>query len=454
MPKRNLVLLCLLTLACLVAWAARRSVGSARLYGEVMGHVRRSYLDPVEGDALFHAAMDGMFSRLDGQSGLVDVVELAAADAKPAGDFAGVGLELAIDGADEVPVVATPMVGSPAWLVGIATGDRIVAIDGTRTTGMRLKDAVAALRGPAGTRVVVDIAPPAGDAAVARDEQGGLVAVRTVSLERAVVRSETVLGDRRRADGSWNWFVEGEEGVALLRLTRFDAATAEELERACSEIASAGPPRGLVLDLRGNRGGTVAAAVEICDRFLDDGVIVSTRRRGSGAGAVDSRRATPGSLFPGVPMVVLVDGWTASAAEIVAACLQDRSRAVVAGSRTFGKGTVQTTVPLSDGRRALRLTTAEHLRPSLAPIHRHADADDAEPWGVSPDAGMEVAPTGETLESIRVWRAGRDSIPRHAAVADSAGDASGSAASLPRHVDPVLGRALVAIHAAAESEGR
>lgn len=443
MPKRNLVLLGLLTLACLLAWAARRHVGSARLYGEVIGHVRRSSLDRVEGEALFHAAMEGVFSRLDGQSGLVDVAEAGASDAKRGGDFAGVGLELAIDGAEEVPVVSTPIVGSPAWLAGIATGDRIVGIDGTRTAGSRLKDVVNALRGPVGSRVVVDVAPPAGDGAEARDEQGDLVAARTVSLERALVRPESVLGDRRRADGAWEWFVEGEEGVAMVRIARFDAATADELDRACAEVAASGPPRGVVLDLRGNRGGTVAAAVEVCDRFLDDGVIVATRRRSGSTDIVEPRRATPGSLFQGVPMAVLVDGWTASAAEIVAACLQDRARAVVVGSRTFGKGSVQTTLPLSDGRRALRLTTAEYLRPSLAPIHRQPDADEADPWGVSPDVGLALAPTGETLESIRAWRVGRDAIPRHAAAVASGSD--GSAASLPRHVDPVLGRALLAI---------
>lgn len=445
MPKRNLVLLCLLTLACLVAWAARRSVASARLYGEVTGHVRRSYLDPVDGDHLFRAAMDGLFSRLDGQSGIVDADDVGAADGKTPRDVAGVGLELAVDRADGVPVVTTPVVGSPAWLAGIASGDRIVAIDGVRTAGMRLKDAVGALRGAPGSRVVIDFAPPAGDAAETRDEQGDLVATRTVDLERALLRAETVLGDRRRADGSWDWFVEGEEGVAVLRVTRFDATTADDLDRACAEIAAAGPPRGLLLDLRGNRGGAVAAAIEVCDRFLEEGVIVSTRRRAGAAEVIDSRRATSGSVLAGVPMAVLVDGWTASAAEIVAACLQDNRRAVVAGSRTFGKGTVQTTVRLSDGRSALRLTTSEYLRPNRAGLHRHADAGDADTWGVSPDSGLELAPTGETLEAVREWRAGRDVIPRHAAAGAAA---AGSAAELPRHVDPVLGRALVALLAA------
>jgi hypothetical protein len=130
-------------------------------------------------------------------------------------------------------------------------------------------------------------------------------------------------------------------------------------------------------------------------------------------------------------MVVIVDGLTASAAEIVAACLQDHGRAVVVGSRTFGKATVQTTVPLSDGRHAVRLTTAEYLRPNLAPLHRQSLDPDTQPWGVSPDRGYELTPTGGTLDAVREWRLRRDVVPRHSAVvsigaepvADGAGDA-------------------------------
>lgn len=448
MPKRNLVILGLAVLAALVAWAARRSGEHARLYGEVTGHLRRSYLEPVEDEALFDAAMQGMFERLDGQTGLVpaSAASGAADDAGASEAVAGVGLELALDPTG-TPLVTTPVAGSPAWRAGIAAGDRIVAIDGAATAGMRLRDAVAALRGVAGTDVVLDVAPPAGDTPETRDERGALLASRRVELRRESLRTETVAGDRRRADGSWEFSLEGEEGVALVRVSGFSPSTADDLDRACAEIAAAGEPRGLILDLRGNRGGLLAAAVDVCDRFLDEGVIVSTRRRDAEPDRFEVRRALPGEVFAAVPMVVLVDGLTASSAEIVAACLQDNGRATVVGSRTFGKGTVQSILPLSDGRSALRMTTAEYLRPSLANIHRHPHHDDADVWGVSPDPGHEISPTAGVLETVHEWRWRRDAIPRHAAAAHVTATADASAAALPRQIDPVIGRALAALGA-------
>ena len=461
MPKRNLVLLCLIAIASLLAWAARDRGGRGRLYGEVTGHVGRMVLEPVDDEALFRGAMEGMFARLDEHSAFVSVEPASLPASEPAAEFAGVGLELTTAARDGLPSVITPLVGSPAWLAGIAAGDRILAIDGIATDRMRLKEAVARLRGPAGSRVMLDIAPPEGDPTEASDEAGNITATMSVSLERAMLRTETVCGDRRRADGSWDWFLEGEEGVALIRLSRFSPHSVGELDRAVAEIAAAGQPSGVILDLRGNPGGSLDAAIDVCDRFLEDGVIVSMRRRPA-AGTkpvttsieqLDVRRATPGALFRGAPMVVIVDGVTASAAEIVAACLQDHGRAVVVGSRTFGKATVQTTVPLSDGRHAVRLTTAEYLRPNLAPLHRRPHDPDAQAWGVSPDRGYELTPTGGTLDAVRDWRLHRDSVPRNPAggaigaepVADSAGGES--SALWPRHVDPVLGRAVAAIGA-------
>ncbi len=458
MPKRNLVLLVLIAIASLLAWAARERGGRGRLYGEVTGHVGRMVLEPVDDEALFRGAMEGMFAQLDEHSAFVAV---DSGRSESTAEFAGVGLELTAEGRDRIPAVITPLVGSPAWLAGIAAGDRIVAIDGIATDRVRLKDAVAMLRGPAGSRVVLDIAPPDGDPTEVSDEAGNITATRSVSIERAVLRSETVCGDRRRADGSWDWFLEGEEGVMLIRLSRFSPHTIDDLDRALTEIAAVGQPAGVILDLRGNPGGLLDAAIEVCDRFLDDGVIVSMRRRPAdgtrpvpaSAERLDVRRATPGAILREVPMVVVVDGVTASAAEIVAACLQDHGRAVVVGSRTFGKGTTQTTVPLSDGRHALRLTTAEYLRPNLAPLHRRPRDPDAQTWGVWPDRGYELTPTGETLEAVHDWRRHRDAVPRHPAVvangdrpvADS--EREDPSALWPRHVDPVLGRAVAAIGA-------
>lgn len=461
MPKRNLVLLCLIAIASLLAWAARDRGGRGRLYGEVTGHVGRMLLEPVDEEALFRGAMEGMFARLDEHSAFLSVEPGSLSASEPTAEFAGVGLELTAEGRDRLPAVVTPLVGSPAWLAGVAAGDRIVAIDGIATEGVRLKDAVAMLRGPAGSRVTLDIAPPDGDPAEASDEAGHILSTRSVTLERAMLRSETVCGDRRRADGSWDWFLEGEEGLAFIRLSRLSSHTLGDLDRALEEIAVAGQPAGVILDLRGNPGGLLDAAIDVCDRFLDDGVIVSMRRRPAAgtrpvpasAEPLDVRRATPGAILRGVPMVVIVDGVTASAAEIVAACLQDHGRAVIVGSRTFGKGTVQTTVPLSDGRHALRLTTAEYLRPNLAPIHRDPRDAESQDWGVAPDRGHEITPTGGTLEVVLDWRRHRDAVPRHPArvivgeqpVSDDEG--RDSSARWPRHVDPVLGRAVAAIGA-------
>lgn len=451
MPKRNLVLLCLLAMACMLAWAARRSAGHARLFGEVAGHVRRAYVEPLDGDELLEGALEGMFSRLDGQTSLLAASTARDATGRSAEEFAGVGLDVMLDD-DRRVVVMTPVVGSAAFAAGIAAGDRIVAIDGVPTAGMRLRDVVATLRGDEGTTVVVDVAPPSGDAAESFDERGEPIASRTVPLVRGAIRPETVMGDRRRADGSWNWYVEGEEATALLRIAGFGPGTVDELERACAEIGAVRRPRALILDLRGTSAGAVAVAVDVGDRFLDDGVIVATRRRSARTQTVvDERRALPGASFPGVPMAVLVDGLTSGAAEIVAASLQDAGRAMVVGSRTFGRGTAHSLVPLSDGRTVLRLTTAEYLRPSGAPLHRRPHHTDADRWGVSPDAGREIVPTGSALEIVNAWRTRRDAVPRHDGV-PLAGAESLSHAELPRAVDPVLARALVALGSLIEGD--
>jgi carboxyl-terminal processing protease len=459
MPKRNLVLICLIAVACLLAWAARDRGGKGRLYGEVSGHVGRLALEPVDDDDLFHGAMEGMLTRLDEHSAIVTVEPGILSAAGPAEEFAGVGLELVAGERGGYPTVVTPSVGSPAWQAGIAAGDRLVAIDGISTESMRLKEVIAMLRGAAGSRVLLDVAPPEGDPEENLDEVGTLLPSRSVPIDRAVVRMETVCGDLRRADGSWEWFIEGEDGVALVRLSRFSSHTVDDLDRALSEITVSGQPAGLILDLRGNTGGTLDAAIDVCDRFLEEGVIVSLLRRPA-AGTrplpvsgenLDVRRATPGVVLGGVPIAVIVDGVTASVAEVVAACLQDHGRATVVGSRTFGKGTVQTTVPLSDGRHALRLTTAEYLRPTLSAIHRRPHDPEAGVWGVVPDRGHEIDPPGGMLEQVREWRLHRDAVPRHPAAggfrsAPVVGtDRGGSSARLPRHVDPVLGRAVAAL---------
>lgn len=448
MPKRNLLLLFLTTTVCLLAWMARDRGGHGRRFGEVMAAIERSYLDPVDSDGLFEAAMDGVFSKLDEHSAFIDGDEQRDLESMLDQEFGGVGLELAVDPGDGRLTVVAPLVGSPAWRAGLAAGERIDAIDGVSTLGVPLRESVGRLRGKPGTTVVVRVAPPGGRDAASQAERSAAAApaYRDVTLEREPVRVECVLGDRRRSDGSWDWRIEGHPGIALIRITSFGEHTGEDLRKAVEAIEEDGLPTGVVLDLRGNPGGLLTAAVEVCDLFLDDGLIVSTRGRGGSAavaGTLEPRRATPGAVLAGVPMAVLIDGLTASAGEIVAACLQDSGRGTIVGSRSFGKGTVQSIVPLADGDGLVKLTTSEYVRPSSANIHRRVTDGDDDQWGVCPDKGHEITPTGKAIEALRRWRAGRDAVPSRRA--DEAALSSPSASELPAAVDPVLSRAIDAI---------
>lgn len=443
MPKRNVVLLVVTCLVSLVALAARERSGHGRRFGEVVAAIERNYLRTVESERLYEAAVDAAVGTLDEHSAYLRDAGRAEFESALDQRFGGVGLELAIDPSAGCPLVVSPVMDSPAWRAGIAAGDVLTAVGGRPTRGLPLRDTVERLRGPVGEPVTITIRPggPPADtldpAAVASVESPA----RDVVLVREEVSVDSVQGDRRRADGRWEWILDGEPGVAYVRIGNFGERTAGEMATALGEIATVGDLRGLVLDLRGNPGGLLQAAVAVCDEFLDRGVIVATRGRrpvtSRGEDVVDERRATAGQRLAGVPIVVLVDGLTASAAEIVAACLQDAGRATVVGGRTFGKGTVQSLLPLSDGRGLLKLTTAEYLRPSRENIDRRPNAGDDDPWGVRPDEGCEVTPTAEAVERLRDWRRRRDVLPRRGSETVAA-----PPGPRPAEIDPVLERGL------------
>jgi carboxyl-terminal processing protease len=474
MPKRNLFVLIMMVATAVVAWLARDRAGHGRRFAEVLGAIDRVYLEPVDQQSLFDAAMEGVFSRLDEHSAFMVGDRRDQLESLLDQEFGGVGVELTRAEAHRGITVVSPVLGSPAWHAGIAAGDRILAIDGISTLQMPLEDAFRRLRGRPSTPVLLSVASPLAAPAAGEATDGP---ARDIALVREAVKTESVLGDRRRQDGSWEWAIEGEPAAAIIRIANFGERTADELRRAVEAIASRmadakqqgeanqqveAEQQGssgvlLIVDLRGNAGGLLSAAVEVCDVFLDDGVIVSTKGRGLGgrgagesgasgddAAALDVRRATRGAALGDVPMAVLVDGLTASAAEVVAACLQDHGRAIVVGNRSFGKGTVQSIMPLSDGSGLLKLTTSEYLRPSRTNIHRrsHEDESDAD-WGVSPDRGCEITPTGRQLEALQAWRRIRDVVPAKGGVGGPAQPES--QASLPRRVDPVLAKAVDAL---------
>ncbi|NQW47643.1 MAG: S41 family peptidase [Planctomycetes bacterium] len=451
MPKRNLFVLLLMIAVAGVSWLARDRAGHGRRFAEVLGAIERSYLEPVDQQSLFDAAMEGVFSQLDEHSSFVAGVRRAQLETMLDQEFGGVGLELTLSGAARELTVLSPVVGAPAWRSGIAAGDRIRAIDGVPTNRMTLEQALNRLRGQPGTPVVLAIVAASGgtpdqDLVTADAAYGNNDPVRNVPLVREIVKIESVLGDRRRPDGSWDWAIEGEPGCVIIRIESFGERTVDELRRAIDAISDGTAQGGVILDLRGNSGGLLSAAVEVCDLFLDEGVIVSTRGRGSreadddgeDSAPLDVRRATRGAALAGLPMAVLIDGLTASAAEVVAACLQDHRRPIVVGSRSFGKGTVQSILPLSDGSGLVKLTTSEYRRPNRTNIHRRIDDTVDAEWGVSPDLGCEITPTGRQSEAIEAWRRIRDVA--------SVQPQTQSMAALPRHIDPVLARAIDQMH--------
>lgn len=461
MPKRNLFVLLLMIVTAVVAWMARDRAGHGRRFAEVLGAIDRAYLEPVDQQSLFDAAMEGVFSRLDEHSAFVAGDRRDELESLLDQEFGGIGVELTRAESHRGITVVSPVLGSPAWHAGIAAGDRILAIDGMSTLQMPLVEAFRRLRGKPGAPVLLSVASRR--TASAEDEAVDGPA-RDITLVREVVKTESVLGDRRRQDGSWEWMIEGEPAAAIVRITSFGERTADELNRAVEAITSRladakqqDSSGVLILDLRGNAGGLLSAAVDVCDVFLDDGVIVSTKGRalggrsggdggpsGDDAAALDVRRATRGAALGDIPMAVLVDGLTASAAEVVAACLQDHGRAIVVGNRSFGKGTVQSIMPLSDGSGLLKLTTSEYLRPSRMNIHRRSDDDESDAdWGVSPDRGCELTPTGRQIEALQAWRRIRDVVPPKGGMA--APTQPESQASQPRRVDPVLAKAVDAI---------
>ncbi len=440
MPKRNVVILVASVLASLIAWAARERGGHGHRFGELLTAIERHSMSDVDVEQVYAASVMAAVAQLDEHSAYLPDGERAALEPTLDQTFTGVGLELSVDPDRRQPLVEAAVFAGPAWRSDIESGDWIEAIDGTPTSGLPLREVVARLRGPVNTPVRLRVAS-GGRHLLSLDPavQPSTEAPRELVLIRETVEVETVEGDRRNDDGSWDWMLEGERGLAYVRIDSFGERTAPEFTAALDQIAAIPDLTGLILDLRANPGGLIGAAVAVCDALLEDGVIVEIRGRPNrgtdSAASSDVRRATPGAALVGVPIAILVDGLTASAAETVAACLQDAGRATVVGSRTLGKGTVQSLIPLSDGRGVLKLTTAEYVRPTRESIHRGNDEGDSAAWGVRPDPGCEVTPTAEAVERIRHWRRSRISPSRSAAPVSASG-------FLPREIDAVLVRGI------------
>ena len=393
MTRRNLLLLVVVGLLAVVCSLHVHPNPYIGVISEAVNIIERRSLEPVDDMQLFEGAMQGMLGRLDENSFFISEDDLSAFREDIDREFAGVGMEIAMDPETGQLVVRSPLEGSPAYRAGVLAGDRILKIDGKGTVGMALSDALAMLRGPAGVPVSLVVLHIGEREPV------------TIDLVREIIHVETVLGDTRNEDGSWNYSIAGHPGVGYVRINSFAETTADELENVLKSLADWGM-RGLVLDLRDDPGGWLTAAVEVCDQLVASGVIVTIRRRGGRIS--ESYEASGDGRFVDLPIAVVVNQETASAAEIVAACLQDHDRAVVVGQRTYGKGTVQEVIELRPGCGAMKFTTASYWRPSGRNIQRPRDPEANGNWGVLPSKGFDVPLTDEQYVEWQKWRIKRD----------------------------------------------
>lgn len=338
------VLLGILATSGQSVWAQQRQAQEAQLpldelrtFTDVLVRVKQDYVEPVKDKTLLESAIRGMLAGLDPHSAYLDKQEYQDLQVGTRGEFGGLGIEVGMENGF-VKVVA-PIDDTPAAKAGIQTGDLIIRIDDKPVKGMTLSDAVTLMRGDPGTVIKLTV--------VRENKEKPF----DVKIKRAVIKVKSVKSRIL------------EPGFAYLRITQFQSHTGNDVRAALDDLKeqSDGQLQGLVLDLRNNPGGVLNAAVEVADAFLTKGLIVYTK------GRIDSSdmsfSATPNDLIGGAPIIVLVNGGSASASEIVAGALQDHKRAVIMGSKTFGKGSVQTILPLRDGS-AIKLTTARYYTPN------------------------------------------------------------------------------------------
>jgi len=370
------LLFLLLLLGCVLAVAA----GSERLgmagskyeelavFNNVLSIVEKNYVEPVDDKKLIEGAVNGMLASLDPHSSYLDRDTFKEMQVETKGSFGGLGIEITVK--DGWVTVVSPIEGTPAYRVGIQSGDKIVKIEGKSTKNMSLVDAVKMMRGPKGSKITITIF------------REGMHKPEDYTITRAVIKIQSVRNNLL------------ENGYGYVKIVSFQEGTEADLHSALENLQKQGKLRGLVLDLRNNPGGLLDQAVKVSDEFLEKGLIVYTD------GRVENQKmrfeATQKKNFNNYPMVVLVNGGSASASEIVAGALQDHNRALILGTQTFGKGSVQTIIPLDDGS-GLRLTTARYYTPSGRSIQAKGIVPDIVVKG---SRGKTTGPDGDEEDSF------------------------------------------------------
>jgi carboxyl-terminal processing protease len=399
--KRSGVLAAVVT--TLILFSLRQDVGAAtsnstetykqlNLFGEVFERVRAEYVDDVSDDSLVESAINGMLTSLDPHSNYLNTKNFNDMKVQTRGEFGGLGIEVSME--NGLVKVVSPIDDTPAARAGLKPGDLITHLDGDPVQGMTLPEAVEKMRGPVSSEIKLTIRREGKDPF-------------DVKLIRATVKIQSV---RSHLEG---------DNIAYIRITTFNEQTDVGLNNAIKNLKqqAGGKLLGVILDLRNDPGGLLDQAVAVADAFLEKGEIVSTRGRRS----EDAQRynARPGDIAAGLPIAVLINGGSASASEIVAGALQDHHRAVLLGTKSFGKGSVQTIIPLP-GHGAMRLTTARYYTPSGRSIQAK---------GIDPDINVEAAKIEKTADKGEAKVATASDLKR-----DDSGDGSAEQSS----VDPSI----------------
>lgn len=365
-----------------VAMAKRGDPESYSDFKAVINRVRegnRSTVDLPE-MVIVHEFMDGAFEELDPFSSMIWPQQLEEFRTATEGEFSGVGIQIERDESGDLRVVS-PIEDTPAYRAGIKAGDFITHINGELAKGMMLDQAVKRIKGPTGTKVTLTVRSP--------DSK-----VKDYILKRDTVKVASIKGWKRLPGGGWNWVIDPVQRIGYVRLTNFSKTSVDDLDRAVKQMQAEGV-KGMVLDVRSDPGGLLTTAVDVADRFIKEGTIVSTKADRETPQSPSESAADPDTRKITMPMVVLVNQFSASASEILAGALKDHHRALIVGERTYGKGSVQMLFRVAGRNAVLKLTTSHYYLPSGRCLHREENSTE---WGVDPDFTIEMSP--EQMRSV------------------------------------------------------
>lgn len=362
-----------------VSAVSTKAYENIKIFTDAISIVQENYAEEVDPKNLIYGAVKGMLLGLDPHSAFMAPEEYKEMQVETKGSFGGIGIEIGLR--DNILTVIAPIEDTPAFMAGIKAGDKIIKIEGKYTKDMSVNDAVKLMRGPKGAKVSIWIL---------RD---GFKDPQEFQIIRDIIIIKSIK------------YKSLEDGFGYVRISQFQEKTANDLEDALNKLGSKeGKLKGLILDMRNNPGGLLQQAVEVSNKFLDKGLVVYTKGRSPGQ---DMRfEVRPGIAHPQYPIIALVNGGSASASEIVAGALQDHKRAVILGTQTFGKGSVQTIIPLSDGS-AIRITTSKYYTPS----GRSIQAKGIEPDIVIGDAASQNHIKEKDLERHLMAEGGEPAKP-------------------------------------------